>query len=90
MFGEMLWNFGVVGIVVGMLLLAVISRWVEDGARNRLSSFPMVVFYSMVLAMLLAQWRGAAAQILVSFIIAWLLPFIILNRIAGTRSGMKR
>lgn len=88
MIGEMYWNLGLVGVVVGMYLFGLIARVIEVYARPHTRSLPSVVFYALTVPMLFEQFRGGFDTILFNYLSASLIPLIVVSLISRHRSNV--
>ena len=74
--GELFWNFGVVGVLIGMLLFGAGFRAAESIVLNFPRTVPTIMLYAITLAMLLEQFRGDFATVLLNYLIAAVIPLV--------------
>ena len=93
--GELYWNLGVFGVVIGMFVFGLAFRVTESIAMNRERSVAQVMLYAITLAMLFEQFRGDFATILLNYLLAGVCPLVLVifsaflvKRFKRTASGV--
>jgi oligosaccharide repeat unit polymerase len=84
--GEMYYNFGMAGIIVGCPLFGIACRLLYYYLRNNIHHAAAVVIYSALLFSVLEQFRGAFSNITTHYIAFYVLPVIGVSMLAGRRA----
>ena len=83
--GEMYWNLGIPGVIVGMFVFGVSCRVVTSYGRVHSGSLAALLFYATAAPVLFEQFRGGFGTVLVMYLITQLAPLIAINKFVGVR-----
>jgi hypothetical protein len=83
--GEMYYNFGIAGIVIGCFLVGIALGWMYRLGRRQKGSAPLRFFYATLLVSILEQGRGAMYNISLTYAMFYAVPFLFACR--RRRSG---
>ena len=89
--GEMYYNFGMPGVVLGSFLVGIGLGWMYRLGRDRMDSAPVRFFYVTLLVCIIEQGRGAFYNISMTYIVFYIIPFLfVCRRQAGADSATER
>ncbi|WP_434782189.1 O-antigen polymerase [Ferrovum myxofaciens] len=78
--GEMYYNFGLAGVVMGCFLVGIGISWLYIFGRNTIKSPPMVLIYAVLIVSIIEQGRGALSNITMTYVIFYILPILLMTR----------
>ncbi len=81
--GEMYYNFGMPGVVVGCFLVGIGLGWMYRLGRDRQGSAPLRFLYVILLVCIIEQGRGAFYNISMTYIVFYVIPLLFVSRRKG-------
>lgn len=80
LFGEMYYNFGISGVVIGCFFVGLALGWMYRLGREQQGSAPLRFLYATFLVSIIEQGRGALYNISMTYITFYVIPFLLLCR----------
>jgi oligosaccharide repeat unit polymerase len=80
LFGEMYYNFGISGIVIGCFVVGIVLGWMYRLGRKQRGSAPLRFFYATLLVSIIEQGRGAFYNISLTYGMFYIIPLLFACR----------
>lgn len=78
--GEMYYNFGIAGVVIGCFLLGIALGWMYRLGREQQGNAAVRFLYAILLVSIVEQGRGALYNISMTYIVFYMTPFLLICR----------
>ena len=80
LFGEMYYNFGIGGVMVGCFLVGLTLGWMRRLGREQEDSAPVRFLYATLVVSIIEQGRGALYNISMTYMTFYMIPFLLVCR----------
>lgn len=78
--GEMYYNFGLAGVIVGCFLVGMCIAWLYRFGRRNIESAPMTLIYVVLVVSIIEHGRGAFSNITMTYLLFYLTPIFLAIR----------